>query len=175
MSDYLRGVCKVSNSEVYVLDAAGFFAGAQLSLPLVVTTDDVLKEVKDRDSSLRLKYSLEAGKVIVITPDTESVRRIREVAERLGELGRLSSTDIKLLALTHELISAGCRVVVITDDRSVQNVALSIGASVKGIKHRPLRKARRYVYKCPACGHVSSRPGTCEKCGTPLKRVRISK
>ncbi len=171
MLDSLKDVCR-KGLTIYILDAAGFFAGLQLSLPLVVTTESVIKEIRDRESTLRLEYSLSAGKVITLSPTKESLNHIVKVAKELGEARRLSDTDLELLALTYELKQIGCRVTIVSDDRSVQNIALELGVSVMGVKRPTLKRSRKYVYKCPVCGYESGEPGICDRCGTELVRVR---
>ena len=166
------GACDVA----YVLDAAGFFAGYQLTAPQkTYSVPEVINEVKDPESRKSLRLGISAGKVIIKDPSPESITKIKELAAELGELGRLSEADIKLLALTEEVRKACREVIVVSDDRSVQNVALALGARAQGIKRKEFRKARKYVYVCPSCGRVFSEPGTCPVCGAKLVRVRYSK
>ena len=172
MSGSSADVCKFA----YVLDAAGFFAGLELSLPgPVYTTENVLKEVKDRKSLKSLELAVSAGKVAIKSLSRESLTEVKEVAKNLGELERLSKTDLGLLALVKELLNICEKVIVVSDDRSVQNVSLALGAEVQGIKRKPLKGWRKYVYICPSCGRIYDKPGVCPYCGTPLKRVKLSK
>jgi len=157
----------------YVVDAAGFFAGLQNLVGRAYTTPEVLSEVKDESSRRALELSLAAGKVSVIEPSKAELKQVAEVAKSLGELGRLSTTDLRVLGIAYSLIKNGFKVVVVSDDRSVQNVALKLGAKVMGVKRSSLRRPRKYVYVCPACGAVFNKPGICPKCGTAqLKRRR---
>ncbi len=172
MSASSKDVCDAA----YVMDAAGFFAGLQLTiLDKVYTVMDVLKEVKDRASRRALEMGISAGKIVLERYGREDVEAAKAAAERLGELGRLSETDIKILALTHALLKKCKEVIVLSDDRSVQNVALELGAKVVGIKRPELRSPRKYVYVCPSCGRVFDRPGKCPYCGVELKRKRVGK
>lgn len=159
---------------VYVVDAAGFFAGLQnVLMGKAYTTPEVLSEVKDESSRRALELGLAAGKVVVAEPSKVELQRVVRVAESLGELGRLSTTDLRVLGIACSLIKKGFKVVVVSDDRSVQNVALKLGAEVMGVKRASLRRPRRYVYVCPACGAVFDRPGICPKCGAAqLKRKK---
>ncbi|OYT51701.1 MAG: DNA-binding protein [Desulfurococcales archaeon ex4484_204] len=171
MSGSLRDVCKEGTA--YVIDAAGFFASTPLNLVgRSLTVPEVIAEVKDLRSRLALQYLLSAGKLIVVEPPKDEVRYVASLSKNLGEFERLSKTDISLLALVSLLKKVCKRVVVVTDDHSVQNVALRIGAEVHGIKVPELRRYRRYVYVCPVCGYTSSKPGTCPKCGFKLIKKR---
>jgi len=172
MSGSSAGVCEVA----YVLDAAGFFAGLQLSaLGKTYTVREVIDEVRDLSSRKNLELGLSAGKVVVEEPRPSSITYIKELAAKLGELGRLSEADIRLLALIRELRNVCREVIVVSDDRSVQNVSLALGVRVQGVKRGALSRARRYVYVCPSCGRVFDRPGTCPVCGVKLIRIRYDK
>lgn len=172
MSNSSADACKLA----YVLDAAGFFASYQLIVNgSVYTTHEVVKEVKDADSVRTLEIGLSAGKVVVKEYSTESIGKVKEVASKLGELGRLSHTDLGLLALANDLLRECRDVIVVSDDRSVQNVALALGAKVLGIKRRGLQRPRKYVYVCPSCGRIFKMPGTCPYCGVELRRVRADR
>lgn len=156
-----------------VLDAAGFFAGYASTVPTTVyAPPSVLKEVKDQRSRQITAYAISGGKITVLEPEKDDVEHVRKVAATTGDLGRLSPTDVDVLAITRKLLREGCEVVVVTDDRAVQNVALHLGAKVEGVKRPPMKKRRRYTYVCPACGYRSDKPGTCPICGTELKRVK---
>ena len=156
-----------------VLDAAGFFAGYASTVPTnVYAPPSVLAEVRDQRSKQITAYAISGGKVIVVEPVQEDVEHVRRVAATTGDLGRLSPTDIDILAVVRMLLREGCRVIVITDDRAVQNMALHLGAEVEGVKRPPMKKARKYIHICPACGYRSDKPGTCPVCGTKLRRIR---
>ncbi|MCD6323804.1 MAG: NOB1 family endonuclease [Desulfurococcales archaeon] len=160
----------------YVLDAAGFFAGIHLGVNgKVYAPPQVLREVKDAHSRRALELGLSGGKVVILNPSKGSVRNVSEISSKLGEFGRLSDTDIAVLALAKDLMNICKRVVVVSDDRSVQNVALRMGATVMGVKREPLKKPRRYLYICPYCGRVFKSPGVCPHCGVKLRRVREDK
>ncbi len=156
-----------------VLDAAGFFAGYASTAPdRVYAPPSVLAEVRDQRSKQITAYAISGGKVVVVEPEQGDVEHVRKIAAATGDLGRLSPTDIDILAVTRKLLREGCRVIIVTDDRAVQNVALHMGAEVEGVKRSPMRRARKYVYICPACNYRSDEPGTCPVCGTELRRVR---
>lgn len=156
-----------------VLDAAGFFAGYASTAPTkVYAPPSVLEEVRDQRSKQITAYAMSGGKVIVIEPEQSDIEHVRRVASATGDLGRLSPTDIDILAIARKLLREGCSVVVVTDDRAVQNVALHLGADVEGVKRPAMKRARKYAYVCPACGYRSDKPGTCPVCGTGLRRVK---
>lgn len=173
MSDYLKDACR--DGKAYVLDAIGFFAALQSALTgKVYTVPGVIDEVKDARSKEMLAFSLSANKVIVVKPNNKYKSRVIDIAKKLGELNRLSETDIELLTLINQLLDMNCEeIYLVTDDRSVQNVALALGAKVVGVRYKALRKPRKYIYVCPVCGYSNDGPGICPRCGLELMRKRI--
>lgn len=133
----MNGAC----SEAYVLDAAAFFAAYQLYLSAgAYTVKEVMEEVKDAESLKNLQLALSAGKIILDEPTETHRNKVARIAEDLIKTGRLSKADLELLALASKLVERCGRVVVISDDKAVQKVALKIGAETVGIKYRELKK-----------------------------------
>ncbi|MEM4035775.1 MAG: hypothetical protein QXU97_04095 [Fervidicoccaceae archaeon] len=111
-------------SKVFVLDAAALFAGLQLFLPgCSYTVPEVVEEVKDAESREKLERSLEAGKLIVVSPSS-----------RVEARAPLSSADVALLSLALELSSRGASVVVVTDDYALQLAVKEAGLTYMPIK-----------------------------------------
>ena len=167
MLDSSKDAC----NEAYVLDAAGLFASLPLILPgNSYTTSLVAAEVIDSESKKSLEYALASNKLVIVDPPKDSIERVREIARQIGELSNLSEADVSILALAHALLNRCRRVIVVTDDKSVQNVALHLGAEIYGIKRRTIRRPRQFSYVCPACGYEGTEAGTCPVCGHKLKK-----
>lgn len=62
------------------------------------TVDEVMKEVKDKTSSMKLS----SLNLKVVEPEKEFLEKIEDVARDLGDLEKLSKTDKKVLALALE-------------------------------------------------------------------------
>ncbi len=128
-------------SEAYVLDAAAFFAGYQLYLSVeAYTVREVVDEVRDSESLKNLQLALSAGKVEVIDPPDTYRERVLSLVRELGCSGRLSNTDIAVLALTCKLLEECNTVVVISDDKTLRRVATRMGARTLGIKYGEARR-----------------------------------
>lgn len=137
-SEYSSDVC----DEAYVLDAAAFFAAYQLYLSSkAYTVKEVVEEVRDSESLKNLQLALSAGKIHLEEPTEAHRNKITQIAKDLIKAGKLSKADLELLALTSKLVEKCNRVIVISDDRAVQKVALKIGAEILGIKYRELKKS----------------------------------
>ncbi len=152
-----------------VLDAAAMFAGIELSYGPFYTTESVLGEVRDNESRMRLEFAQASGKLVVLSPPREHLELARARAGELGLLGELTGTDLEVLALASYVKSVCGSSTLYTDDRAVQDVALSLGVRVRGIKYAERRRPGRYSYRCRACGHRASAPGECPRCGSPLE------
>lgn len=74
------------------------------SADVFITTSAVVNEIKDRDSRdvlSRLPYSLS-----LMEPTSAAVRRVIDCAQKTGDFGVLSTTDIRLCALAYDCASA---------------------------------------------------------------------
>ncbi|WP_228546789.1 NOB1 family endonuclease [Hyperthermus butylicus] len=164
---------------VYVLDTTAFIARWPLYAPRgrMYTTSLVLGEVRDPSSREGLELALSLGRVEVRDPSPGSIRRVEKLAARHGLHVSLSRTDLSVLALALELAGEGRRVVVVTDDYSVQNLAALLGLEYRSLRTRGISRVEDYEAVCPACGYRSRRPGerVCPVCGTPLSRRRTSR
>ncbi len=159
-----------------MLDTTAFLAGLPLHLPLpAYTTSLVVEEVKDFESKLKLDIALSIHRVTVRDPSPQHVRTVIEVARRVGEHGSLSETDVSVLALAHQLIEEGYKVILVTDDYAVQNVAAHMSIDYRPLRTMGIREPRSYIYMCPACGYVSTKPGEkrCPRCGTKLVKAPL--
>lgn len=157
-----------------VLDSAAMFAGVELSYGLFYTTEGVLGEVLDSDSRMRLELARASGKVLVISPPVEHIAVVKSRARDLGVLEELSNTDIEVLALANYVKKICGSSTLYTDDRLVQDVALSLGIRVRGVKYVEKSVSSKYSYRCRSCGFRGSSPGTCPRCGSTL-RLEVSR
>ena len=79
-----------------------------------------------------------------------------------GDLDVLSAIDQKLLALGYELEG-----IIISDDFSIQNVALYMKLEVISCSGNKIKELRIWQYKCSACNKISKKKKeTCEVCGS---------
>uniref|UniRef100_A0A7S4CVP1 20S-pre-rRNA D-site endonuclease NOB1 n=1 Tax=Eutreptiella gymnastica TaxID=73025 RepID=A0A7S4CVP1_9EUGL len=85
-----------------VIDTNAIIAGGNFwqKAPKVVTTDEVLTEVKDKKSATFLRDL--PVTIEVENPDADSILMIMKVARELGDYGSLSKADIKVLALAYQ-------------------------------------------------------------------------
>lgn len=146
MSAYSRGSSHTGSLEllqrIVVDDTGAILAGLPLSLPAQhYTTPQVVEEVRDRDSKAVLETALESGRLEVLEPPNQALSEARRVAVRAGVSGRLSPTDLSVLALAlHLTRECGCEVLVATDDYALQLAAKRSGLGVVRIRYPGVRE-----------------------------------
>jgi len=122
-----------------VMDTGAIMAGLPLSLPgRHATTPRVVGEVRDRESRRILEDSISYGRLEVLEPSGDSIKRARRAARRAGVLGRLSETDIEVLALAIELGAP-----VATDDYALQLASMEAGVGFVRVRYRGVRRGSR--------------------------------
>ncbi|MEM1868312.1 MAG: nucleotide-binding protein [Thermosphaera sp.] len=177
MSLKAGGSC--STSRIIVLDASAVLAKMYRLLPRyeleVYTTPGVVSEILDSESRQALEESLELGLLRVRSPSKASIDLVVKEASRIGEVSKLSKTDVEIAALALELRNSS-KTIVFTDDYSLQNLLLHLKIGFRPVKTRGITEERVYVEKCPVCGYVPGEPGekTCPLCGGEIKRFRAS-
>ena len=111
----------------------------------IATVNGIENEIVNRQSK-QYYSNLKSNGLKVVEPRTESVRYIEKIAQETGDLDVLSNIDMKILALGHEFEGN-----IITDDFSIQNVALHMELEVISCSGNKIRELRVWKYKCSAC------------------------
>ncbi|NPA99064.1 MAG: nucleotide-binding protein [Crenarchaeota archaeon] len=145
--------------------------GAEYLIPI-----EVYNEVKDAENREALELGLAIGRIRVEVPDSISVDETIKTAKKVGELVKLSQTDIAVAALALSLKKKYGNVVVVTDDYSLQNLLHHMGIGFKPLRTMGIRKPRKYRVFCPVCGYVPSSPQEqiCPLCGSKIIRREAS-
>ncbi|XP_065827189.1 RNA-binding protein NOB1-like [Oscarella lobularis] len=93
-------------SACLVVDSGGFLKGSIDSLASLAskfyTLSDVVKEIKDDET--RLKLSVLPFDLELKQPNPASLTFVSEFSKKTGDYAVLSSTDLKVLALAHQLV-----------------------------------------------------------------------
>lgn len=167
-----------STSRIIVLDASAVLAKIYRLLPRyeleVYTTPGVISEILDSESRQALEESLELGLLRVRAPGKASIDLVVKEASRIGEVSKLSKTDVEIAALALEL-GKYSKTIVFTDDYSLQNLLLHLKISFRPLKTKGIAEERVYVERCPVCGYVPGELGekTCPLCGSEIKRFKV--
>ncbi len=131
----------------------------------IFTVSDVVDEVKDKINVLKL-----SGIILkVVDPTDSSVKQIKEIAKKTGDLDKLSKTDTKLLALSKEN-----NLTIVSDDYNIQNVAEKIGINYISLFNKKITKLVRWGRYCNSCKKFFENKTKCPKCGSHLVRKPLS-
>ncbi len=143
-----------------VLDAGAFLNSSFFDYGNAITVPQVLDEVKSK--STVVEALLDAGMVKIVEPSADSVKTVEAAAKKLGEINKLSRTDVLVLALAYETGSE-----LITDDFHVQNVAEDLGIRYTPVTES-IRKKIKWVRRCARCGRKipeNYKGSRCPYCG----------
>jgi len=155
--------------KVFVIDSSVIFL-RKAHYGKMVTIPEVVDEIKDENS--RLYLSLLDLKVEEAS--NESIDKVIKVAKKTGDIHKLSDTDIKLLAKALDEIKKGNDAVLVTDDYSIQNVAMFLGLKIENIIQPTISKAFKWVKVCKGCGRKVE-GDICPVCGSEVILRRVKK
>ena len=131
----------------------------------IFTVPEVIQEIKDKKTSMKLSGMT----VKTREPDAESIQSVRKMASETGDLGKLSETDIKILALANEK-----KLVIVSDDYNIQNVAEKIGLDYVSVFNKKIKKLVIWRSYCEYCKKFYDDQVRCSRCGSELIRKRES-
>jgi len=156
---------------VYVLDTSAVIAGLVPGIIDVrqVTVQNVLDEAKDLCSKLELETAVDAGKISVMKPSKSALVEVRKKVGQTGD--RVSDTDVKLLALSLDILHGGDTPELVTDDYAIQNLARIFNIPFKKMMMPGITKIFTWRMVCPACKRkYPTDVSKCDFCGSTLVR-----
>lgn len=160
-------------SVTYVLDTSSILSGKSINLNgvLLVTTPGVSNEITPGGRDYQKFELLKELGLKVIAPEDKSIKKINSTAKKTGDYGRLSQTDIEVLAVSLDLKKEGKNPVILSDDYSIQNIAETIDIKYENISQEIISKKYRWISKCTGCGkkfkeHINN----CPICGSETKK-----
>ncbi len=157
----------------YIADSSVFILG--MPLPnRIITTTDVLLELKDMQSRMAFEAAVDSNvNVVVEAPLPHLVDEVSSHARVTGDCERLSDTDIGLLAKTLEYNG-----ILYTDDYAIQNVAGSIGIRTEPVVQKHIKERFEWGWRCVGCGRKfegGDSEQECPVCGSRLVGYRKSR
>ena len=150
-----------------VLDASAFYAGVPFqTTETYYTTPLVYEEIKHiKESHNVLGTLVDTKRLQIREPCSNSLHAANIAANESGDISKLSSQDISILALCIET-----RGHLVSDDYAISNVAKRLGLEVEPIMTCGIRTVGRWIYYCPGCKTPSKSHIECNVCGTRLNR-----
>ncbi len=134
----------------------------------MLTSPRVAKELRPGGRDYRTFELLQSKGLRIKQPSAESYKIIKKVIVELGEEHRVSSADCELLALAYEIHKQQIdRVIVLTDDYSIQNVASALKISFQPLSQQGITKKFKWHTCCPGCKkQLHHDKKICPVCGT---------
>lgn len=156
-----------------VLDASAFLAGVRPeSGSECYTIQEILDEIKVGSAKLILDLSIEEGSLRIVEPSEEAVASVKKFATESGDIGHLSASDIKLIALALDLSKSDQRTMILTDDYAVQNLSKRMGVLYSPIAESGIKRYLKWKNICKGCGKrfPIDYEGNCDRCGSVVVR-----
>ncbi|HMK54344.1 MAG TPA: ribonuclease VapC [Methanobacteriaceae archaeon] len=161
--------------KIYVLDTSGIIGRFLSQKSPNITTNGVMKEVKDFESRIFTENALKNGDLEVCEPNEGALSNVQEVMETSGDVLRLSKVDLELVALAVTLQESYLPMV-ITDDYSMQNVLEIMKIPYRSVLTKGIEEIYRWVLICRGCKKIypnDYKDPDCEICGSKLGKKRI--
>ena len=169
----------IKKQKIIIIDTSAILSGKQISIDdaKMITTPGVSSELRPGGRDYRaFEHLMEKG-LIIESPSQDSIKKIKKTAEETGDIQRLSSADIEILALAVDISITGEKeLLLLTDDYSIQNVAEALKIPFQGVSQQKITKKFKWLCCCPGCGkRFSESRKICTICGTATKLVPLRK
>jgi len=163
--------------KIFILDTSAFLSGKPLNFNDVqlITTINIEKEIKPGGRDYQNYIYLKEKCLIFKTPSKDSLKKIKETLEKTGDIDRLSIFDIEILAIAlDENNQKNVEVVLLTDDYSIQNVAIYNKIKFKSLNQDGITKKFKWISRCRGCGKkFKDNISICPICGSDTKKIVI--
>ena len=145
---------------MYILDTCAFLTQNHPDGE-IATISEIESELNNRQSKQYFTNMREIG-LKIREPNVDSIENIRKKSVETGDLGVLSSIDLKILALAYEM-----RGTIVSDDFAIQNVAFYTGIEFTSCSGNEIKELRKWKYRCSACkSEVLEKMDSCSVCGS---------
>lgn len=153
-----------------ILDASAFYAGIPfLGSAKCYTTSSVFDEIKHIKKSFAATEALiDAGNLQIKEPDARFIDAAKKLAQKSGDLVKMSEPDLSVIALALEL--KDFNPLIVTDDYAITNVAELSSIKVSHVMSKGITKVGNWIRYCSACSILYGKnEKTCNICGNRLR------
>jgi UPF0271 protein len=150
---------------VLILDTSALFSMEDLPQDDIAVPAGVIDELR-RYKDHRLDRW---GDLLRVSECTKaSMAKVKDVASRSGDIGRLSDVDVSVIALALDLNG-----IVLTDDFSIQNVCKIMNIEYRSVGTNGIKRIEKWNYRCNGCGKwYKEKMNDCPICGSSMKACR---
>jgi UPF0271 protein len=163
--------------KVYVLDTSAIIGRFLSSDSDNITTNGVIREIKDFNSRIFTEEAIEEEKLQVKEPAQWALNKVKRTMEESGDVLRLSEVDIRIIALAVTL-TENYEPQLVTDDYSLQNLSRILKIPYRSVLTRGIEDVYRWILICQGCKkqYPHHYEGVdCEICGSKLIKRRIKR
>lgn len=161
--------------KVFVLDASAVYNGIHIFNVegLKFVPECVLGEVRGMfRGEAFVEEALLYDELKISMPEEKFLAKVKGAAKETGDVQELSDCDIAVLSLALQLLHQVKKVVIITDDYDIQNLAKHLGIPYRGVHWKGISHKRIYKWVCSGCGFESKvKLKNCPECGTEMTRT----
>ena len=166
---------KKNERKIFAIDTSAILSGKPINIEnaRLVTTPLIEQELRPGGRDHRIFQYLLDGGLEVIEPSKKSVDRVNEISIKLGEFDRLSHADKDIIALALDFSSKGEQAVILTDDYSIQNVAVFLKIKFQSFLQKGISKKFTWVGQCTGCKKKFKEKSIkiCPICGARVKTI----
>ena len=153
-----------------ILDASAFYAGIPfLGSAKCYTTSSVFDEIKHIKKAFSATEALiDAGNLQIKEPDVKFIDAAKKLAQKSGDLVKMSKPDLSVIALALEL--KDYNPLIVTDDYAIANVAELSSIKVSYVMSKGITQVGNWIRYCSACGILYGKnEKICNVCGNRLR------
>ena len=161
----------MTQHRLFIVDSSAFLSGKLLTFfEPMVTTESVKKELRRLGKEDVLSNY---PNIIYTYPSEKDIESAKELAKQTGDLKRLSSTDIELIALAIKMKGT-----VVSDDYSIQNICKKAHIPYLSLSEKGISELVKWKLRCRGCGRyldekeIDEKTERCPVCGSKLRLVR---
>ncbi len=139
-----------------------------------VMTSRIFAEMRDLRSRMMVDNAQMLNILSITDPCPVSQQKMNDFVSSKG-FEKLSYADLSLLALARELKGRREKIVVISDDYSIQNMCQALKIPFNSVIQGRITETIVFNKSCPACGKRFKRGfkgRICDGCGSRLKTAR---
>lgn len=163
--------------KIFVVDTSAFLSGKPLNFDnaQLITSIDIEKEIKSGGKDFHNYIYLKEKGLILKSASKSSLKKIKETSKKTGDIDRLSLFDIGILAIAlDENKRKNVEVVLLTDDYSIQNVAIYNNIKFKSVNQEGIIKKFKWINRCLGCRKkFNDNIKICPVCGSNTKKIVI--
>jgi endoribonuclease Nob1 len=138
-------------------------------------TSRIIAEMRDLRSRMMVDNAQILNILQITDPCPVSLQKLDEFVYRKG-FEKMSQADLSLIAIAKELKDKGEKILLVSDDYSIQNMCKELFIPFESVIQGRIKQTISFYKECGGCGkrYLCGHKGNiCQNCGSQLKTVRV--